>query len=78
MTQLRFNGKMLRTLREVKHISQGELALMIGCRSGNALIGRWERGTTDPQGASVVALARALDVKVEDLYRDVEGTNDAA
>lgn len=69
---LRFNGPLLKSLREVKHLSQMDLALRIGCRSGSVLIGRWERGQTDPQGSNVVALARALDVKVEDLYREVE------
>ncbi len=69
---LSFDGEKLRRLREQANLSQNELAYKAGVRSGSSLVCRWENGTAAPNTANAIALARALGVKLEALYREAE------
>lgn len=59
-------GKNLRAARERKNLSQSQLSHEI--REDQTTISRWERGLQMPRAQTLMGLARALDVKVADLF----------
>lgn len=60
-----FNGAALRATRDALGVSQRCLAGQIGCTRHD--ISRWENGRQQPTLRAAVVLARALDVRIEDL-----------
>ena len=63
-------GENLRRIREAAGISQEELAKRAGIIHRN-YVGKFERGETQsPEIWNVIELARALNVKITDIYKD--------
>lgn len=60
-------GKRLRHLRRVRDITQDQLAGMIG-RAPNS-ISQLETGSTSPSFETLILLAQALDVGMEELFK---------
>lgn len=63
-------GKVVRELRERKGLSQEALAL--SCDRSRNLIGLLEQGRHAPRLTTIVAVARALDIRPSALLRRVE------
>lgn len=59
------NDSPLARIRIDKGLTQEELAALAGCHPVN--ISRWEHGTRIPSGKSLVKLAKALGVPMEEL-----------
>jgi transcriptional regulator with XRE-family HTH domain len=60
-------GKHLKTLRERSGLTQEALAEAIGVKDART-IRFWEAGTNAPKFANLVALAKALGVRMRDLF----------
>lgn len=61
-------GSRIRKIREMRHISQLKLSQEIGIRSGP--LGWIERGQHIPSGRVLYRIARALDVRLDDLFEE--------
>ena len=59
-------GNFLTELRIEKGLSQAELGSMLGVT--NKAVSKWENGTAKPNTKLIPALAKALDVSVEELF----------
>lgn len=68
---LRQFGERVRARRVARGLSQEALADLAGCSS--ARVGRIERGEADTGITAVYALARALDVGLDELLPEMEG-----
>ena len=58
-------AKRLKTLRETRKLSQKDLAQILGVQV--ALISRYERGLSVPSAATIIDLAKALQVTTDHL-----------
>lgn len=58
-------GDRIRMLRERRGLSQQALAVL--CEVNASQVHRWERGRNEPSVESLRALARALDVSLDEL-----------
>ncbi len=67
-------GQRLKELREAAGLSQGKLAEIAGV-SRNA-VSQWEAGTTQPSTKRLTAIARALDVSVDQIMASSSKTRD--
>lgn len=63
-------GRNLRRLRVAKGLSQERLALESGI--DRAYVGRVERGSENVTVSTLEAFAKALDVRVSALFRDID------
>lgn len=59
-------GQRVRELREAKHLSQEDLAFRAGVH--RTYLGGIERGERNPSLRNIAALAKALGVKLPDLF----------
>jgi len=59
-------GQRIRELREAKHLSQEDLAFRAGVH--RTYLGGIERGERNPSLRNIAALAKALGVKLPDLF----------
>lgn len=67
-------GSSIKKVREVKGMSQKEVAL--ACKIDNSNYSKIENNKTDPAFSSVVKIANALGVSVADLFKADELFND--
>lgn len=65
-----FNGAKLRSLRNKKGWSQGELGRRIGAHTTS--VSDWERGDNAPSGRHIAGLTRELEVSAEHFYDESE------
>lgn len=63
-----FYKEKLRQLREKKGLSVTELGQMVGCNS--SFITHLEMGRKEPSGRLLYYLAKALDCKMDELYKE--------
>ena len=56
--------------RKNKRLSQEQLAKKIGVHQ--TAVSQWEKGTTQPCASRIPKLLKALDCKIEDIYREEE------
>ena len=68
-------GKRLRILRERAGLSQTELAFR--CNLEQPHISRWERGGAEPRFESLVQLANALGVSLDEFREEKKSRNPA-
>ena len=61
-------GRNIRSARKQRLLTQHDLADMLDVDQAD--ISRWERGLHVPRAGTLVRLAGALEVKVEELYRE--------
>ncbi|MEY8573616.1 helix-turn-helix transcriptional regulator [Oscillospiraceae bacterium 21-37] len=59
-------GKRLKKLREARKLSQEKLAER--CNVSSSCVSRWETDTLEPNYKNILALAKALEVEVVDLF----------
>lgn len=59
----------IRNLRKAKHISQTQLANSAGIETST--VSRMEDNNSDPKMSTLWAIAKALDVKVDELYTEI-------
>ena len=57
----------IRELRQEKHLSQEELARLLGV--DRSAVARWEAGSNAPRMERLLALARIFDCSLDDLIR---------
>jgi transcriptional regulator with XRE-family HTH domain len=69
----RFNGRRLKEIREIRGLTQGELARKTGLHI--TTIGNYEIGGREPKAAQVKVLAEALGVRMEGFF-DAHGDGD--
>jgi transcriptional regulator with XRE-family HTH domain len=62
-------GSNLKRERERRELSMSRLAKMAGMHASE--ISRLEKGSRDPRLSTMVRLARALEIPLDDLIRDV-------
>jgi transcriptional regulator with XRE-family HTH domain len=60
-------GKQLQKLREEREITQDKLAEAVGV-SESRIIRYWERGTFGPEFERLENIAKALNIRVRDLF----------
>ena len=80
MHTVRFDGRKLKALRGSRSWDQHKLADAArthGVGITQSQVSRYENGQ-EPGGRNALALAKALDVKVEELYSDDEDEDEAA
>jgi transcriptional regulator with XRE-family HTH domain len=58
-------GNRIYQLRTARGMSQRGLALALGNKSSNELVGRWERGSASPSAETLVKLSEFFDVSVD-------------
>ncbi len=68
---MKFNGNLVRRLRERLGMTQQELAQAAGTVQG--AISYYENGTRAPSAQILPALAEALRVSIDDLFDECEG-----
>ena len=60
-------GRKIKQIREGKGLTQQEVAVKVGVES-DSQIRKWERGIRFPEPRNLVRLARALEVRVMELF----------
>ena len=60
-------GEAIKKVREAKGLSQKEVAL--ACKMDNSNYSRIENGKTDPAFSSVIKIAKALGVELDELFK---------
>ncbi len=76
MDQLKLFGRRVRTLRKAAKLTQEQVAEKAGVTSN--FLGYIERGEKQPSFNMIVALAKALSVSVETLFRFERAEHDEA
>ena len=67
LTPEKIFGQRIKELREEKGLTQEQLAEAIGVKDDRT-IRFWEAGTNAPKFANLVALAKTLGVRMQDLF----------
>ena len=57
----------IKSVREAKGITQKQLADLVGVQQG--AVAQWETGKTAPRFERILAIANALECKIDDLVR---------
>lgn len=65
MTLCRHANRKLKSLRETRHLTQGQLAYMVGV--SQVAISYYENGINTMSVAIAIRIAKALNVKIEEL-----------
>ena len=73
---MRFDATRLRDVRLAQGLTQEGLARQVDVTLRT--VQRWEDGESDPQGAPLLSLCRALGVDAESLYGPADDTERAA
>ena len=60
----------IKSQRKNRRLSQKQLADMLGVHQ--TAVSQWENGTTQPCASRIPKLLKALDCKIEDIYREEE------
>lgn len=74
VTPAAFSGSKLRSVRLGRGLTQAELAHRAHLRERQII--RWENNQHTPRAAALGALARALNVRVDELFADDEQTEE--
>lgn len=70
ISSAQFAGNIIRQQRQIKNISQQELANVLGV--GRTAIANWENGTARPDFETILLLCKTLDISVGVLFGEVD------
>lgn len=62
-------GKKIKELRAKQNLTQGALALKLGC--SQQAVGQWESGVASPRVEQLPRIAELLHCKIDDLFEEV-------
>jgi len=74
----KFSGRKLREARDKRKVTQTDLATALraripGCGTTQTQVSRWEKAGQTPRDYILEAIAKELNVKVDDLLEEVPG-----